>query len=479
MRILYACLSLGLPLAAAAQPVAAPAPPSVLSAPTRLDPAWQQRSREMFKTAIEIPTVAGRGEMPRLAEYLAGQFRAAGWRDQDIEIIPHEGMEGDSTVTMIVRWPAARAARQPMLLLAHMDVVEARREDWQQDPFEFIERDGYFYGRGTLDNKQGVIGIAAALIKLRQSGFRPNRDLIAVFTGDEETAGNGATLAAERLKNAELALNFDVGGGSYTRDGRPLGYGLQTAEKTYRTYAFTATNRGGHSSRPRPDNAIYDLADGLKRLQTHRFEPMLNDTTRAYFTERAKQEGSNALGEAMRRWLANPEDGAAADLIEASELEVGMTRTRCVATRLDGGHADNALPQRATATVNCRIMPGIDPASVAAELQQVAGIQAKVTATDEPPWSAPSPLRSDVLNAYRAAVQAIHGPRMVIVPQMSTGATDGLFFRAAGVPVYGVSGEWIISPDDERAHGLDERIPVRAFYDNIVHVETMIRRLAR
>ena len=448
--------------------------------PTRLSPEWQQRTRAMFETAVEIPTVAGRGQMRRLADYLAGELRKGGWAAEDIEIVPHEGVPGDQTVTMIARWRADNATARPILLLAHMDVVEAKREDWKQDPFEFIERDGYFYGRGTLDNKAGVVGLTVTLLKLRQDGFRPNRDLVLVFTGDEETMGNGAALAAKRLQGAEYALNSDAGGGSYTADGRQLGFGLQTSEKTFQTYHFTARNRGGHSSRPRPDNAIYELADALKRLQAHRFVPMLNETTRAYFAERARQEGNSPLGQAMRRWVANPADGAAADAIEANEIEVGMTRTRCVATMLEGGHADNALPQMARGTVNCRIMPGVEPKTVQAELQRIAGNAVEVT--PDPTFlgvSTPtSPLRADVVKAYTTAVRAIHGAGMPVIPQMSAGATDGSFFRAAGIPTYGVDGTWGITPDDERAHGLDERIPVRATYDNVVHWEMMLRDLA-
>ena len=258
-----------------------------------------------------------------------------------------------------------------------------------------------------------------------------------------------------------------------------LGFGMDAAEKTYQTYFFTTHNPGGHSSRPRPDNAIYDLADALKKLQAHRFTPMLNDVNRAYFTERAKDE-TGPLGDAMRRWLANPNDGAAADAIEADPLEVGKTRTRCVATMLTGGHADNALPQSAKATVNCRIMPGVEPRAVEAELKQVAGPNVEVT--PDPSFTGKPtpvfPIRPDVLAAYAKAVKQLHGPQMRVIPTMTTGTTDANFFRSVGIPVYGADGGWGISPDDERAHGLDERTPVRSAYDDVVHWETMIRELA-
>lgn len=472
-RLAAACLLLLSTTATAASPVLGP---------SKLDPAWQARSKAMFKTAIEIPTVAERGQMPKMAEFVAAELKKGGWSDADIKIIPHDGRAGDKTVSLVARWKGSGAGgKKPILILAHMDVVEAKRADWKEDPFAFIEKDGYFYGRGTSDDKQGVIATAAALIKLREAGFKPARDIVIFYTGDEETEGNGARLGATEwrsLLDAEYALNADAGGGAYTTDGRSLGFGLQTAEKIFQSYHFTARNRGGHSSRPRPDNAIYDLSAALGRLAAHRFTPMLNETTRAYFIERAKQE-KGALGGQMRAWLANPNDGKAADAIEANELETGSTRTRCVATMLEGGHAQNALPQLAQATVNCRIMPGIDPKTVEAELKAVAGTGIEVTPfANQGRITQASPLRPDVVKAYSDAVRRTHGAATQIIPQMSTGATDGLYFRAAGIPVYGVEGSYGISPDDERAHGLDERIPVKAFYDSVIHWEYLLRTLA-
>jgi acetylornithine deacetylase/succinyl-diaminopimelate desuccinylase-like protein len=364
--------------------------------------------------------------------------------------------------------------------MAHMDVVEARREDWSRDPFRLIEEGGYFYGRGTLDDKQGVTAVTTALLRLRAEGFRPNRDIIVLFTGDEEYAGNGADLAANQwidTSTLDFALNADAGGGAYFENGTLLGFGIQTAEKIYQSYTLTATNPGGHSSRPRPDNAIYALAHTLQRLERHRFEPMLNETTRAYFTHRAESADA-PLAAAIRRWLANPDDGEAADLVEAAPTEVGITRTRCVATMLQGGHAENALPQMARATVNCRIFPGVDPATVLATLRQLAAADnVAVEPVDVARPTDASPLREDVVSAYTEAVRARHRGA-AIVPDMSTGATDGLYFRARGVPVYGVEGSWIVTPIDERAHGRDERLPVRAFYNDIDHWTDLIRRLA-
>jgi acetylornithine deacetylase/succinyl-diaminopimelate desuccinylase-like protein len=455
---------------------------SPVAQPSKLDPAWQARTRALFEQVIEIPTVAKRNEMPRMAKLIAEQLKAAGIAQRDIHIKPYEGIAGDQTVTLIARWRAERPTKKPMLILGHMDVVEAKREDWSFDPFEFREENGYFLGRGTSDMKSGIVGTTLALIKLKEAGFRPNRDVILFFTGDEETAQNGALKGStewRELTDSEFGLNADGGGGSYDREGRPISFNMDAAEKTYQTYFFTARNPGGHSSRPRPDNAIYELAEALKKLQGHRFEPMLTEVTKAYFTERQKDE-KGPLGDAMRRWLANPADGAAADIIEASPLEVGKTRTRCVATMLGGGHADNALPQSAQATVNCRIMPGVQPATVEAELERLVGKGIEVT-PDPSFIGKPTPvlpLLPEVIGAYTAAVQALHGPRMRIVPNMTTGTTDANFFRSVGIPVFGVDGAWIISPDDERAHGLDERLPVRAAYDNVLHWEMMIRTLA-
>ena len=478
MRLLFAASMFALSTAALAAP-----PAETLKNATKLPPQWEATTREIYQAVIEMPTVAGRaGENLKMANYLAGKLKAAGWADGDIHVLPYTSVAGNETAALVARWPAAGKPRaKPILILAHMDVVEALPADWSTDPFKLVEKDGYFYGRGTGDDKQGVVASMVALMKLRASGFKPDRDIVVLYTGDEETQGKGAELGATEWRkwtDAEFALNADAGDCAFTRSGAPLGCGLQTSEKTYQSYVLRVTNPGGHSSRPRPDNAIYELADALKALQAHRFTPALNETTRAYFTERAKQEGDSELGKAMRAWLANENDGAAADVIEASELEVGTTRTRCVATRLRGGHADNALPQLAEATVNCRILPGIQPKAVEAELKSIVG--PKVTVIPDADAGRPtpvSPLRKDVVDAYTHAARA-RFPGIQIIPQMSTGATDGLEFRARGIPVYGVNGAWGVSPDDERAHGKDERLPVQALWDNVAHWEMMIRELA-
>lgn len=441
---------------------------------------WHAKGREIYERAVEIPTVQGRSRLPELVDYLAGEFRAAGLTE--VTIHPYDVVRPDDhTAALVLRWPAARpSTRKGILLMAHLDVVDALASDWSRDPFTLGEEGGYFYGRGTSDNKAGAAALTAALLRLRAEGFRPDRDIYLLFTGDEETGGRGAELAASQwldLSRIDFALNSDAGGGAFLENGTLLGFGIQTAEKTYQSYTFTATNPGGHSSRPRPDNAIYSLAHTLERLERYRFEPMQNETTRAYFAHRAETADA-PLAAAIRRWLANPADGEAADLVEAAPTEVGLTRTRCVATRLEGGHADNALPQLARATVNCRIFPGVDPATVLATLRQLAqpdGVTVEPVDVAHP--SDASPLRPDVVSAYTEAVRARH-PGAAIVPDMSTGATDGLYFRTRGVPVYGVDGAWIVTPIDERAHGRDERLPVRAFYGDIDHWTQLIRNLA-
>ena len=447
---------------------------------------WHAKARELLAHAVNIPTVENRGRVPELAKYLAEQYRAAGISSADIKIIPYNSTPKNKTAALIVRWraagkPTAKPAAKPIMLMAHMDVVEAKREDWtESDPFVFAERDGYFYGRGTTNIKQGIAATTAAILKLKASGFKPSRDIIVFYSGDEETNGIGAEKGATEWKallDAEYGLNADGGGGAFAPDGHVIGFALQTAEKTYADYTMTVRNRGGHSSQPRPDNAIYALANALHRLEQYRFTPMLNETTRAYFSVREKTE-AGPLGDAMRAWLNNPADNKAADLIESDENEIGHTRTRCVATRLFGGHADNALPQLATATINCRIMPGVDPSEIRSELEKIAADSSVVVTSNATVVSSiASPLRADVFKAYTEAVHARH-PGAPIMPEMSTGASDARPFRVAGIPVYGVDGSWGVTPIDNRAHGRDERLPVKALDDNVDHWVSLITALA-
>jgi acetylornithine deacetylase/succinyl-diaminopimelate desuccinylase-like protein len=438
-------------------------------------------TRAMFEKVVNIPTVLGRGKVPEMAQYLADQYKAGGFPESDIKVVPYATDGDPKTAALIVRWRVATSKARPIMLMGHMDVVEAKREDSTTDPFVLTEKDGYYYGRGTIDMKDGIVAITQAMIKLRARGFKPKRDIVAFFTGDEETNGFGADKGAtewrETLGNPEFGLNADGGGGGFTMDDKPIGFGMQTAEKTFAGYTWTVRNRGGHSSKPRKDNAIYKLSQALGRLEAYRFEPMLSETTRGYFDALQKRD-PGPLGDAMRAWLKNPADGAAADAIEADEKTVGLTRTRCVPTRLFAGHADNALPQLATAMINCRIFPGIDPNAVKSELEKIAA-DPEVIVTRNDPYvaSLASPLRADVTAAMTKAVTTLH-PGMAVVPEMSTGASDARPFRVAGIPIYGTGGKWVRVPDDLRAHGKDERLPVKALDDSVKHWEILLTELA-
>ena len=439
-----------------------------------LDPR-AQAERDLLEKTIEIPTVQFRGQMPRMAQLMTAELRKAGVTD--IIVKDHEGRPGDKTQTLVARWHAKNPAKAPIVVMAHMDVVDAKASDWKHDPFTFREEGGYYLGRGASDNKAGVVAIAAALQRLKASGFEPNRDIIVLLTGDEENAGNGVRLAANDwglLKGAEFALNVDDGGCGLHKNGGIQGCYIQVAEKTYADFKFEATNRGGHSSAPRTDNAIYQLAAALKNLEEYRFTPMLTDANRGQFEYLAKND-KGIYGSIVQAWLDEPASMEKADDVEA--VDSGRTRTRCVATQLSGGHAPNALPQKAEANVNCRIFPGVDPAQVMKELQAIAGKEVTVTRADVSSWAPPSPMREDVVGAFRKAVQAKH-PGASVIPNMSAGATDGVFTRAAGIPTYGVAGLWGYIGEPWGIHGLDERVLAKGFHDSIDILEMMLRDLA-
>ena len=447
------------------------------SAPLSAEPldARAKAERDLFEKVIEIPTVQFRGEMPRLVKLLSAELRKAGL--SDITVKDHEGRPGDKTQTMVARWRAKNPTGKPIVVMAHMDVVEAKASDWKNPPFEFREEGGYYLGRGTGDNKAGVVAIVAALQRLKASGFEPKRDIIALLTGDEENAGNGVRLAANDwglLRGAEYALNVDDGGCAVHKDGRVQGCYMQVAEKTYADFKLTTTNRGGHSSGPRADNAIYQLAAALKNLEEYRFAPMLTDANRGQFQYIAEND-KGAFGSIVRTWLEDPTNMEKADAVEA--VRPGHTRTRCVATQLSAGHAPNALPQKAEANVNCRIFPGVDPEAVLKELQGIAGKEVAVSSADVGSWAPPSKPREDVTGAFRKALQA-KLPGAPIIHSMSAGATDGVFTRAAGIPTYGVAGLWSVIGEPLGIHGLDERVPAKAFHDSIDVLESMLRDLA-
>lgn len=430
--------------------------------------------RDLFAKIVEIPTVEGQpAEFRKLTGLLTAEFRKAGITNVVVK-------DHDNTQTMIARWPATKpSGKRPILLMAHMDVVAAKESDWKYPPFKFREEGGYYLGRGSNDNKAALTGIVLALQYLRAEKFEPTRDIIILFTGDEETTGNGARRAASEwrdLIDAEYALNGDAGGGSVFPDGRVEGFGIQIAEKTYADFRLTAANRGGHSSAPRPDNAIYALANALTALERHRFPAMINDATRASF-EMLAQGDSGQYGELLRRFLTDPQDRETSDLLEV--MDPGSTRTRCVATMLSGGHAPNALPQKAEANVNCRIFPGVKTEAIRQQLQSLAGPDVTVSAIEgsQTPETAPSPMRDDITQAYRAAV-ATQFPNAPVLPFQSAGATDGAFLRSAGIPVYGFGGLWGIVGQKEGAHGLDERVWAKGFHGQVPIWMEMIRKVA-
>lgn len=445
---------------------------TLATTPVHAKPASADAAKQILKDSIAIPTVEGRGKVPVLAAYYAGVLKAAGFTDADIVITPM-GETATLAVTMKGRGKAA-----PMLLLGHMDVVEADPKDWTRDPFTPVEEDGYIFGRGAEDNKFDIAMMVATLAQLKRDRFVPSSDVILVLSGDEETQMKTTRVLAERYAGARLVLNGDGGGGTLGEDGRPLYYALQAGEKTYADYELEVTDPGGHSSRPGKDNAIARLSRALARVGAYRFDPQSNELTRAALTIAAGQVADRALGEAMLRFVANPDDRAAAARVAEDPEYVGQVGTTCVPTMVHGGHATNALPQRATANINCRIFPGVAIADVQAELARViddAGVAIRVK--DDPTASDASPLRTDVLSAVSDAVTASHGD-VAVVPAMSAGATDSLFFRARGIPSYGVSGLFM-KPTDGYAHGLNERVPVAAIAPALVHWDRLIRTLAR
>ena len=431
------------------------------------------KAREMLERLISFETSEGKGQVPAMAEYLAGELRAAGIPDADIRILPL-----GETASLVVRYRGdGSSGKKPIALMAHMDVVAAKREDWERDPFELVEENGFFYGRGVYDVKQGVVSITSTLLRLKAEGFVPTRDLLIVFTGDEETWQHTTEDLAKKhrdLVDAEYGLNSDGGGGTLAEDGTPLIFEFQTAEKSYADFELTVTNPGGHSSTPRADNAIYELADALKKVQGYQFPLMSNDTTLAYFAMLGKTAPGEE-GKAMLRFSQDPHDEAAAKVLAGTSY-VGMTRTTCVATTLRGGHAPNALPQSATANVNCRIFPGVSVEDVRDKLQELAGPDVKIATMGNPTSSPASELRKDVLDAVTRAVHEIH-PGVPVVPSQSSGASDGIYFRAAGIPTYGVS-ETFIKESDKYSHGLNERLPVQSFYDGLEYWHALVTDLA-
>ena len=439
----------------------------------------QKLAREIYEELVETNTVDSVGSVTKAAEALAARFRAAGFPAADVKVLVPEGKPTKGN--LVVRY-RGRGQGKPLLLLAHLDVVAALRSDWTIDPFTLLERDGYFYGRGTSDDKAMAAIFAANLIRDKQAGWVPDRDVVLALTADEEGGdANGVEyLIANHKPLIDAAFAINEGGGGALRDGKPVLNSVQAAEKVPVNFTLTATNRGGHSSVPRPDNAIYALARGLVKVADYKFPVQLNEVSRAFFQNTAALE-TPAVGAAMRAIVANQSDSAAAATLSADPRYNSMLRTTCVATRLAGGHAYNALPQTASANVNCRIVPTSNPQEVRDALARVlADTGIVITETvpiREKSGAAPSPLTAELMGPITDVTHAMYGANVSVVPVMSTGATDGRFLRAAGIPTYGVSGIFS-DPTDQRAHGRDERLLVKSFYDGQEFQNRLVHRLA-
>jgi acetylornithine deacetylase/succinyl-diaminopimelate desuccinylase-like protein len=434
------------------------------------------RAREIFKQLIEINTTdTPAGNVTPAAEAVAARLKAAGFPAADVQVIGPDARKHNLVARL-----RGTGARRPLLLLAHLDVVEARREDWSFEPFVFLEKDGFFYGRGTSDDKAMASILTANLIRMKQDGFTPDRDLILALTADEESGRfNGVEWLVKNHKgliDAELALN--EGGSGQMSSGKYLINEVQASEKVYQDFRLESRNPGGHSSRPVRDNAIYHLAEGLARVARFDFPIDLNEVTRTYFDRMAAFQSDKNIAADMRAVARQPPDPqAVARLSAASPYYNALIRTTCVATKLDGGHAANALPQMAGANVNCRILPGESPESIKQKLEQaLADPKIAVTFVDQATPSAASPLTPAVMAPIESITRAMW-PGVIVVPMMGTGATDGLYLRNAGIPTYGIEGIFY-EIDDNRAHGRDERVGVKQYFEGLEFQYRLMKALA-
>ncbi len=446
---------------------------SALAADTMPPNSEQALAREIYKEMIEVKSVFGTGSTTPIAESVAARFKAAGFPASDI----FAGGPSPTKANVVVRYRGT-GARKPILLLAHTDVVEARREDWTVDPFVFLEKDGYFYGRGTQDDKAQAAVWVATLLRLKREGYRPDRDLILALTADEEGGGpgNGVDWLLQKhreLIEAEFALN--EGGRGMLVNGKRVEHQIGLAEKQFVNLRWEVRNKGGHSARPIRDNAIYHLADALYRLERFDFEFNLSALTREYLRQAAKT-AAPALAAEMTRAAGGDREAIAKVAASAPQLNA-MMRTTCVATQLEGGHATNALPQLAAANVNCRLLPDDSVDRVVAELTKlIADDQVKITITTNEGASPASPLRPDIMKAF-TRITDILWPGVITVPTMSVGGSDGRYLRIAGIPTYGVQG-FFQDRDDVRQHGRDERMLVRSFYEGQTFLYEFVKALS-
>jgi len=434
----------------------------------------RQLARDVFRELIEIDTSTTNGNTTTAAEAMAARLRAAGFPAADVAVLGPDPRHGNLVARL-----RGTGARRPLLLLAHLDVVDARREDWTLDPFQFVERDGFYYGRGTQDIKDGAALLVTDMIRLGREGYRPDRDLILALTAGEESGeANGVDWLLEHqrpLIDAAYCVNTD-GGDFQLKDGKPRLAAMQATEKLAVDFRLETTDRGGHSSLPRRENPIYRLAAGLGRLAAFAFPPELNPVTQA-FLERTAGIESGSLAADMRAVLKTPPDAAALARLSDSPYFGALLRTTCVATMLEGGHAPNALPQRAAANVNCRILPGHPPAEVRATLVEVLADDRISVSEPAAVLVAPPPsLEPELLGALERVVPGLW-PGVPVVPTMETGGTDGYYLRPAGIPTLGVSGVFL-DLDDVRSHGRDERIGVEAYHQGVEFYYRLIKALS-
>lgn len=431
---------------------------------------------DLASKAIALRSVRGEGnQTAKVAELYQKALIDAGWRADEINIVPV-----DDTAYFIATWKGKNPAAGPIVISAHMDVVDAKPEDWARDPFTPIVENGYLYGRGASDTKFDTVQAMVAVMELRKAGFVPERSIVLAFSGDEETTMITSKIIAEKLKDARLVLNVDGASGTLDEaSGKPAYWSWQGAEKTYADFALEVTNPGGHSSAPRADNAIVQLSAAVARIGAHHFTPEVNDITRDYFNKAAAFVSDPLLAAAMRAFAADPADKAAIGVLRADPAYVGKIATTCVPTMMNAGHGLNALPQRATAFVNCRIFPGHSPETVMGELSAVAAEPAMTIRQIDPEYVVASPASPYDEVFVGAATRAIRGAfgNVPVIASQSSGATDSMWYRALGVPSYGASGTFMRDSDDF-SHGLNERVPIGNIGKSLEYYRLLLRELA-